>query len=201
MPPSPWKQVCGVFGSRARHLKPDLCLVAESGAIVIRETEQGGKCAVHFRTPRAAFGIRLTGNSETICWLRHGRRPDGIIVEIDQEKTILHIIELKSDLSLSEWQKTMEQIESGLINGLALTHVLGLAPPSRTTAQVSFIQDNVIPKNTDQPLRMKKQMGAVSGKPDWLIWNEREMITQDGHRIQIYPVPRLRDADGVCDLP
>lgn len=134
------------------------------GAATVREATPGGEGEVTltFAGKAACF----SGDAQPpIKWSSQLKCADGAVLRTNGPKTHLHLVELKSKLTVKELLKCSEQFHGGYINGLALCGVLELEKPDATVCLIGFKTETVTPSIAANPSLAK----IIPGNPASIV--------------------------------
>ncbi|WP_353571888.1 hypothetical protein [Candidatus Albibeggiatoa sp. nov. BB20] len=115
-------------------IKQDWCQrINPNEEFIITETESSGFAEIKCITKKTGFRLQKTNihakenHRQPIPYLKNEKMADSTIFLWDNNKIELHIIECKQTIKRSKWKGVKEQFESSLLNGLAVTKILGFS--------------------------------------------------------------------------
>jgi hypothetical protein len=134
----------------------------------VAEAEEGGKGRVTFSLSSSCIRVRLP--RQPIKWLRNQRSADAIIIQTRGEAVHLHLIELKSKMSASEWLKTKEQSDGAYLNALAIGALWKLPDFASVNLHVAYREDRLRSADVTAPSVLKRGLGErlPVDVSDWL---------------------------------
>nr|WP_294513597.1 hypothetical protein [uncultured Rhodopila sp.] len=151
-----------------RRLNPSMLLHSDK-SISISETagDEKGRGTITFQLTSLCFRLRLP--PEPVKWLANQQCADAVIFEFAGERTILHLIEMKTTMRPDAWTKTKQQLVGPYHNALALAGVLQLSPPFEFKAHVAYREDRLGPAATADGLMLKQPLGKLATETfnDW----------------------------------
>jgi hypothetical protein len=145
-----------------------------SGEIEIVETSPSGAGSAVFVTEQSAVVIKTGKNGPHVWSLRQRKCADGAFLVFDDEDTRLHLVELKSKLSLKDWAHALHQFEGMYLTALAVLRLLKIDHISAVTCYIAFTAENVSTPSAS-PVLLKTLVGSsrtLGGREEW----EKELI-------------------------
>lgn len=134
------------------------------------ETKEAGKGSCYFVSDHQVLFIKAKDQAPIVWSLRNQKCAEAafLVVRPDGD-TELHIIEMKSKLSLSDFVKVIEQWRGMYLSALAVVGVTNGRPPTKVTVYVAYKADKVIDVNTSQPIMLKTRVGGQpqKGVSEW----------------------------------
>jgi len=133
--------------------------------------------------------------AEPIRWLSTKSCGDSIIFEFNHNIVHLHLLEMKSRITLNTWQKAKVQIHGAYLNALAMSGVLGIGDFGSVTVHIAYKEDSLHSNFNATPVVLKVGLGD-HGSVDVGEWITRRVAIQD------VPTPcdlRLIIRDGAGD--
>ncbi|MEC4593377.1 hypothetical protein VPG91_20405 [Nitrospirillum amazonense] len=140
--------------------------------IVITETAScaagRGPGTIRLSTQNKCLWMKLP--ETPIKWTQVQKCGDSAIIEFTQTGNRLHLLEMKSKITIKEWVKTKEQWLGAYINSLALSGVLELAPFSEIILYIAYTEESITSTNYDADPVMKKVgigKSLITNTRDW----------------------------------
>lgn len=187
MPPLPSDDIIG---------RLDRNLRMADVVIRVTETAEDGAGTLSLTMRERSLGLRL---KRTIPWLSERKCADGIVFEFLPERLVLHLVELKKQIKLDEWNKMRDQIRGAYHNALAVAGVLELASIDEIRVHVAYTTDLVTARESAVPSSLKQGLGRKPsvGARDW---QTRRMRIDDRSDIPINLIQRGPDGNAKVDI-
>ena len=164
---------------------------------VVEEDEAGrGYLRFILQEGETALRFKLSEKGRFPC-IAQRKAADGVVLQFSAGKKLqaIHLVELKSKLSISEWTKVKLQLQGALHNAHALLGVLGLNWPDKVICHTAYKQDAV----STNPALMKQPMGQHLAQIDGADWVEGKIaIDQRFSRLEHHR--HQRDASGNAEV-
>ncbi|WP_043744462.1 hypothetical protein [Thauera sp. SWB20] len=143
--------------------------------VEVVEKQHGGEGKVSFEVGEGEIALRfkLSENGRFPC-IKQGKAADGVILHFGRDKSLraLHLVELKSKVSATQWRDVKLQLQGALHNAHALLGVLGLDCPERIVCHTAYKQDAL----SQNPALLKAQTGIrVEVSEDLADWFSGEI--------------------------
>lgn len=135
---------------------------------VVEEDEAGkGYLRFNLQQGETALRFKLSEKGRFPC-IAQRKTADGVVLQFSAGKILIaiHLVELKSKLSISEWKKVKLQLQGALHNAHALLGVLGLNWPDKVICHTAYKDDAV----STNPALMKQPMGQRLAQIDGADW-------------------------------
>lgn len=167
-------------------------ILATSQDIAVEELNASGAAEVTFPNDSLAIYIKHLDNQPPLKWTKNRRCADAAIVVQEGDDLKLHVVELKSKLTRTEWLKAKEQCAGMVANTIAVLAVGGLGRPSAVVYHVSFTEDVVNDNNKTNTVLMKVPLGGKSIIGDVSDWKNSHTAILGYSSVEIRKI--LRDA-------
>lgn len=144
-----------------KRLKRDLVKKCPRTIEIIETATDGrgkGAGVIEIRTINHCLSIRLPKNP--VRWLQLQKCGDAAIFEFENNNIHLHIVELKSKITIGEWEKAKDQALGAYLNSLAIKTLLEIAEFSSITLHIAYDEDAISAIGTTAPSSMKIGIGA-----------------------------------------
>lgn len=170
------------------------------GTFSIVERNEAGKGAAKFNSTSYCIVIRTQEQSPQIWALKQRKCGDGAFLTFDRRGAHLHLVELKSRLSLGDWAHALQQFEGLYLTAIAVMRLLGLQAAASVTCYLAAREDRVTQTQevTASPTLIKAPVGEVrtfGGRESWT--NETVPLPFSTNAILI---KGWRDATGDADF-
>lgn len=181
-------------------LKNDLCYIIEKKEpIIMQEKKQKGAGACTFRSPHDVLMIKAKDQGTALWALVNQRCSEGAFLEIKEDgEKVLHLLEMKSRCTQSEFIKACEQLEGMYYAALSVMAVLKLGFPDQVISYIAYKSTN-LENQTQLPLYQNKQLVGVDTE------GVRALNFWRNHKIQFKHcfsslIKGKRDQDGNYDF-
>lgn len=158
----------------------DYVSFVESPSFEIVEKQSGGRGKCIFQ---AATNTLLIHMRENKFWaLKNQRCAEAAFVHFDENNAgTLYLLEMKSTLRQSEFEKVLQQFDGMYLSSLAVLSLLNLPKPENVKAIVAFSQNKMDKPIDEKPLILNKQiigqnqtiMQEIS--PELLYWQNEKV--------------------------
>lgn len=136
----------------------------------IEEKSAGGEGKSYFSANSRCL-IFKAGKQGPLIWaLENKKISEGAILSHNEDGYHLHLLEMKSKLTVGEWAKVVEQLKGMHLSALAVLRLLGVVELASVTCYVAFKQDAMSPQASADMILMKTFVGMenpLSGNADW----------------------------------
>lgn len=136
----------------------------------LEEKCESGKGKSYFSCAGQCIVIKA-GRSGPLIWsLRNAKIGEGSIITKDQDGYHLHLLEMKSKLTQSEWAKALLQFEGMHLTTLAVARLLGVIEVQSVTCYIAYKQDALSAIGSADLILMKTFVGManpVGGGDAW----------------------------------
>lgn len=169
--------------------------IPAGASIEVEEKNAGGAGICRFQSASISLMIRARSQSPVVWALKNRKCAEAAFLTVDaNEQLILHIVEMKSTLSTSEFYKVIEQWRGMYLSALSILGVLKTSQPIRVMAYVAYKQERVSQPVSTQVVLQKTQVGGkrMPGIQEWVA-NEVSLH----HGITARIVKGLRSPDNV----
>jgi hypothetical protein len=170
-----------------------------SGSIIVTEKEPSGASKALFKTDLPCVIVR-SGRHPPLLWALTQRKcADGAFFLFDKGEAQLHIVELKSKVTLATWAKVVEQFEGMFLTALAIARLLQVHELVRVTCYLAGTEDcitnaslSATPTLLKAPVGMTKTFG---GHESWA-----KEVVELPLSFKATLVKGWKDAAGVADF-
>lgn len=148
---------------------------SQGRVVDVVEMDEAGKGAVQFmlKEGETALRFKLSEKWRFPC-IKQRKTADGVILQFSVAKKLqaIHLVELKSKLTGSEWSKVKEQLQGALHNAHALLGVLGLGWPEQIICHTAYKVDML----STNPALLKQPTGERAQQIDGADWVQGEVV-------------------------
>jgi hypothetical protein len=141
-----------------------------SGRIVFAERSLTGKGKVVFKVDTSCIVIKPP-KQRTIWALAQQKCADGAFLSFCDGEAKLHIIELKSKVTLGTWAHVLEQFEGMFLTSLAVARLLQIQKPAHVICYLVGKEDCITNElNSATPTLLKAPVGSArtfGGQESW----------------------------------
>ena len=143
-----------------------------SGIFSVIERDPKGKGAAKFNSGNPCILIRSQKQSPQIWALKQRKCADGAFLTFDDQGSHLHLVELKSKLSLGDWAHALHQFEGMYLTAIAIMRLLEIQAAATVTCYLAAKEDAVTEAEavTASPTLMKAPVGAVRTFGGLKVW-------------------------------
>ncbi|WP_065326384.1 hypothetical protein [Tritonibacter mobilis] len=154
----------------------DYVFKVSSGApIIVEEKAKGGAGKCHFNSPQEALFIKAKDQAPVVWSLKNRKCAEAAFCLARADgSTTLHIVEMKSSLSLKTFLHVMEQIRGMYLSALATLSITKTAEPSEVTAYLAYNEDK-ISHGTGESLILSKTLVGGEELPGKREWRKKEI--------------------------
>lgn len=145
----------------------------ESGSeIVFEEKGEGGEGKVKFRSGSDVLVVKARNKAPVVWALKNKKCGEAAFISKDSRdgSFILHILEMKSSLTLGQLRKSLLQLEGMYLSAICVMAVLGLGRPAAVKSYIAYSEDKVAANDDAQPVLKKVLVGGrlVPGRHEWM---------------------------------
>lgn len=136
----------------------------------VKETKEPGVGSCYFVSDCQTLFIKAKDQAPVVWSLKNKKCAEAAFLTISPEgEAELHIVEMKSKLSRSDFLKVIEQWRGMYLSALAVLGVLKAPYPSKITVYVAYKSDKVVDVNASQPIMLKPRVGGAlpAGVSEW----------------------------------
>lgn len=141
-----------------------------------------------------ALALRPKSNLQPITWTSEKKCADAAIVEFDPKGLKLHIIEMKSALTVEEWMSARRQCYGMFVNSLALRGLFDFDAYKSITVYIAYKSDRVSKPSGVNSVLLKTPVGGTHSFARVEEWRSKEFELADGLIVPIIGIQR--DAAG-----
>ena len=109
----------------------------EAGAISIDEKASDGAGSAIFSSKQACIVVRAESSSPLIWSLAQRKCADGALITFNKDGAHLHIVELKSKVTLKAWAHALQQFEGMYLTSLAISRLLKIFEVQSVTCYIA----------------------------------------------------------------
>lgn len=143
----------------------------DSGKIEVREAG----ASLVFDVEEETLFVRHVDDQPPLKWANQRRCADAAMILNKRTQLDIHIVEIKSKITLKEWVKVKSQFEGMFLNTLAVLGVIEEGLPYRIVCHISFIENAIDIDHLTDPLLIKAPVGRVQSFSDLNSW-KRELM-------------------------
>lgn len=146
-----------------------MCLAAP-GTAVIKETNGDQVSILKLTVSKPYILFNHLDDQPPLKWARNKKCADAALIVESEGGVDIHIVELKSKLTVGEWSKARLQFEGMIFNARALVSVIEVQNVKSITCHISYVRDAINPSETDDPVLLKLplgELGGLGGAGDW----------------------------------
>jgi hypothetical protein len=170
-----------------------------SGRIVIREPNPLGKGEAVFESDTPCIMIRAKEQAPLLWALAQRKCADGAFFSFDNGEAHLHIVELKSKVTLGTWAIVVQQFEGMFLASLAAARLLEIHKPSYVTCYLAGTEDSITSESQSaSPALLKAPVGKSRTFGGWESWDKEVIALPLGFKAAL--VKGWKDAGGVADF-
>lgn len=153
------------------------CCTQGTEVTVVEQAEEGG-AQVQFVSSERLICLN-SPNNKPLYFLDMRKLADGIILQVGENSTVLHIVECKKTIREKTWDTVKEQWAGAVQTAFALCGVLGVPAPANTDVFLysAYREDKLsVAKNTN-PALLKMPVGVMTAaqKPQALEWSQQQV--------------------------
>ncbi|HLK82254.1 MAG TPA: hypothetical protein VKT99_12280 [Xanthobacteraceae bacterium] len=145
----------------------------------MRETDPGGASEAIFKTDKPCIVVKADrqGRQAPLLWALAERKcADGAFFLFEKNEVHLHIVEIKSKITLGEWAKILKQFEGMFLTALAVARLLQVHELARVTCYVAGRTDSITNKSQSaSPALLKTPVGMTKTLGGHEYW-EKELV-------------------------
>ena len=133
--------------------------VPAGGEIKFTENGQGGEGSTFFQTTAHAVVIKAPKRPPSVWALKCRRFSEGsfLTVDLENKKTGLHILEMKSKLTGDELSSAIEQFKGMYLASLGVIGILNLPHPEKVQCYLAYKEIHL---EKSQPIFLKTTVGG-----------------------------------------
>lgn len=143
------------------------------GTVRIEENFGQRSAGISFDIDVDALVLRHRDNQPPLKWCLKKKCADAAIILQKDDVLELHIIELKSKLTLAEWKRAREQFEGMALNAFAMIGALEGRSPDRLICHISFSVDAITRSTITDPVLLKFPVGSLKGLGGLEDWEDQ----------------------------
>jgi len=170
-----------------------------AGSIVITETNPTGMGEAVFKSDTPCIVMKAQEQSPLLWALAQRKCADGAFFSFDKGEAHLHIVELKSKVTLATWAKVVQQFEGMFLTSLAAARLLEIYKPTRVTCYLAGTEDSITSESESaSPTLLKAPVGKTRTFGGWESWNRGVVPLPLSFEAAL--VKGWKDAAGVADF-
>ncbi len=162
--------------------------------IKFEETKKGGEGICRFQSNHDIVRIKAKDQAPIIWALKNKKCAEGAFVLLHGDDISLHILEMKSGLNRSEFQKVIEQFKGMYLSALAIIGLLNLPQPKKVMLYIVYKRDKISQPDSRSLIANKPLIGKA---PIESLWRKGK-ITLHGETANL--IKGQRDAQGDYDF-
>lgn len=142
--------------------------------IVLIEKNENGKAELECRVKNYTIAFP-EWDKKTFSFVECQKCADGILFEkLPSNNWVIHILELKSTMNSSEWDKTKKQLNGAVIHGCACMGVLGITNIENIKFYAAYKKEKI--SVATDPVLSKIPVGKISSEHTIADWREGKII-------------------------
>lgn len=136
----------------------------------VEETTPDGSGVVKFSNPGAVIQIGNFKKRIPIEWLKNKACADGVIVTGERNNPTIHIVEIKTKLTMNKWVHSKKQFEGAALNAKSVLKILGIPDFDKVFCYISFISEEISAKKAVNPIHLKPLLGRGPSSANAGAW-------------------------------
>ncbi|ESY03910.1 hypothetical protein X753_21795 [Mesorhizobium sp. LNJC399B00] len=141
----------------------------------ITETSPGGEGTARFSSKSPIIRIKSSKQPPLLWSLKQRKCADGAFLTFVDNEVWLHIVELKSGLSLSDWAHAKKQFEGMYLTAVAVAGLLCESNVAHVTCYIAYTSDNLAATRGASPTLLKTLVGSTKTLGGWEEWTNGEI--------------------------
>ncbi len=172
------------------------------GCVSIIERKKGGQGTITFN--HSGLGVVITppgGGKHIFPILKNQKGADGALLLSKDGKMHLYLIELKSNLSLKDWAKSIEQCKSMFLCSLAVMGVLkiSITQIESVTCCIAYKNDKMA-QNTTDPIYLKTFVGVKPQLTPLQAWQKKKITLDHAKISNVVTIERDESGNASFDI-
>lgn len=153
------------------HFHKEFVYEVEAGVpFEVVEKNHGGAGKCSFVSPTGVLFIKSKDGKPPIWAVKNAKCAEASFLNTDASGAgHLHIVEMKSKLTKSEFQKVIDQWRGMLLASLAILGIADKPRPEKVTVYIAYNSENVSVRDPAQPITLKVMVGGTlqPGVEEW----------------------------------
>ncbi|MBJ3783476.1 hypothetical protein [Devosia sediminis] len=141
-----------------------------SHVVEVVEMEADGAGTAKFAVLGEAVSLKGIRQKSMLHALRSGRCADGAFITFDENGAHLHLVELKSSLTIGKWLQAIEQFCGMYFVASAISHLLGYSNFFSITCYLALDEDKITNGISSSPVFLKTLTGGKETLGDVESW-------------------------------
>jgi hypothetical protein len=154
-----------------KHFLPTYVSLADDhDRFYIEEKTVGGEGKTFFSSASPCVVIRAKPAGPLLWSLKNGKIGEGAVLTKDDDGYHLHILEMKSKLTQSEWAHALLQFQGMLLTSLATVRLLGVTEVTSVVCYIAYKQEAMSASKSADLVLLKTFVGIpnpVGGEDEW----------------------------------
>lgn len=167
--------------------------VAEVNPVPLEVTEQDHKGSGTVTFNGARNVLFITGQSINTPWLKSGQNADGLFLDYQSGSIRLHLVELKSKLTLAKFEKAITQLQWSFVKVRAVISTLGVSKIDNHICYIAYSDDCIASQLLSNPVAYKSALGSKA-RGALISYHKNEVILPYGNVARLEKIQR--DAHG-----
>lgn len=181
------REAWGGKTERAEAVLKDGTLRLVEDRVDIDEVDEAGAGVVSLEVAGEAICFRPDPTATK--WLKSSQCADGAFFEFVDGRLRLHIVELKSKLTLKKWSAAINQFRGMFLRARALSAVLGFDRPDDVVCYIAFKEDDLTSQIDSNPI-LKKLLLGRDAKGPLIEWRGGEIELDVGVLVPFVRIQR-----------
>lgn len=163
----------------------DYIKIIPDGRVEIIEKKTDGAGVCYFDAQAPVLLIKAKDQAPIVWSLKNSKCAEGaFLIKRNDLSLELHIVEMKSGLTLKDFLKVIQQWRGMYLSALAVIGIIKSSLPVKVVAYVAYKQDKINYVDATQPIMLKTQVGGalMPGKKEW---SDERVILEHGVVAQI----------------
>lgn len=165
--------------------------------IVFVESQKDGEGSSFFKSSKDSLVIKAKNKSPIVWAMKNKKCAEGAFLTQSEEKTTLHILEMKSKVNLKDFEKVIEQISGMYLSALSIVGLMKIPYPDEVIVYLAYKENSIDGLNSTEFISHKSLVG-VAQKPELTIW-KKELLRLP-HGIQAKIIKKQRTETGDVDF-
>lgn len=179
-----------------KHFLPEyLYIVDPNVQFSLEEKKQAGAGKAYFSAATPTLVLKARDQAPMVWAFSNKQCAEGAFVTFDDSGCRLHIIEMKSKLTQTEWAKVMRQLSGMYLTALAACRVLGIIDFQDIICYVAYKEDAMAADKSADPIFIKTFVGRRNPMSGSAEWTAESMDLPLGVRAQIRKGQRDQNHD------
>lgn len=173
--------------------------------ISVEEKSNTGKGKCHFISKDDVLFIKPRDNRSFIWLLQNQKCADAAFISFSSNgQKILHIIEMKSNVTRKEFKKVIDQCKGMYLSSLSIMSILKLSEPDEIKIYIAYKEDNVIQNKHQMLIKNKVLVGKPKEELDPITksWLECSITLDHNNLVLLIKKERIKENNNEynCDF-